>query len=64
MSSGHIEYKSVIFIKNILENLLKKKRENLIEQRKDKKCPTKIYENTLDFCSKLEYAIKQMENLK
>ena len=64
MSSGHIEYKVIIFIENILKNLLNKKRENLIEQRKDKKCPAKIYENTLDFCSKLEYAIKEMEKFK
>ena len=64
MSSTHIEYKTVIFIENVLQNQLKKHRKKLVEQQKDKKCSTETYENTLDFCSKLEYAIKQIERFK
>ena len=62
--SFYMKYEISAFIKNVLENQLLKNRKILIECKKDKNCPTETYENTLDFCSKLEYAIKEMENLK
>ena len=64
MSSNYLEYKVAVFIEDVLKKHLNKNRKTLIEQQKDESCSTETYENTLDFCSKLEYAIKQMEMFK
>ena len=64
MSMRHIEYKTVIFIIDNLQQQLEKQKKRLIEFQKDKDCSKEIYENQLDFCNKLEYAIKEMERFK
>ena len=61
---GELEYKTALFIENVLRERLEKNRKKLIEQRKDKDCPVENYENTLDFCTELEYAIQQIERFK
>ena len=62
--NGYIEYKTIVFIKDVLEKQLKTYRDKLVRQQKDKKCPVENYENTLDFCTKLEYAIQEIERFK
>tara|TARA_R100001082_G_C4351540_1_gene154795 strand:- start:978 stop:1175 length:198 start_codon:yes stop_codon:yes gene_type:complete len=64
MNSGYIEYKTVIFIEDVLQTQLVKQKKRLLECQKDKNCNMEIYENQLDFCNKLEYAIKEMEKFK
>ena len=64
MNSNFMEYKTAVFISNILESQLKRKKERLLECQKDKNCNTETYEIQLDFCKKLEYAIKEMEKFK
>ena len=62
--NGHMEYKTALFIQDVLERQLKTYRDKLVRQQKDKKCPVESYENTLDFCTKLEYAIQEIERFK
>jgi len=64
MSSGHMEYKTAMFVKSVLQNQLINNRKRLIECKKDKNCMNETYENILDFCEKLEYTIKEMEKFK
>tara|TARA_R100001082_G_C4363226_1_gene160437 strand:+ start:975 stop:1169 length:195 start_codon:yes stop_codon:yes gene_type:complete len=64
MNQGYIEYKTVLFIKEVLQKQLEKYRSILKEQQKDKDCPVETYEKTLDICDELEYSIKQMERLR
>ena len=59
-----MKYKTAVFIGEILQNQLSKNRKRLIECKKDKNCSSEIYENQLDICKKLEYAIKEMEKFK
>ena len=62
--NGAIEYKTALFINDVLKDSLENNRKKLTEQQKDKDCSVEIYENTLDFCTKLEYAITQIERFK
>ena len=62
--TGELEYKTAVFIENVLKDLLEKNRNKLVKQQKDKDCSVEIYENTLDFCTKLEYAIQKIERFK
>tara|TARA_R110000851_G_scaffold237575_1_gene390388 strand:- start:367 stop:561 length:195 start_codon:yes stop_codon:yes gene_type:complete len=62
--NGTIEYRTALFIGDVLRDLLENNRKKLTEQQKDKDCGVEIYENTLDFCTQLEYAIKQIERFK
>tara|TARA_R110002020_G_scaffold408851_1_gene618638 strand:+ start:123 stop:320 length:198 start_codon:yes stop_codon:yes gene_type:complete len=64
MKSGFMEYKTVVFIKDVLNKQLNKQKKRLVDFQKDKNCSTETYENQLDFCNKLEYAIKEMEKFK
>ena len=64
MMNGTIEYKVALFIAGVLNNELDKNRKKLLQQQKDKDCSVEIYENTLDFCNELEYAIEQIERFK
>tara|TARA_R110000824_G_scaffold398591_1_gene602794 strand:+ start:75 stop:272 length:198 start_codon:yes stop_codon:yes gene_type:complete len=64
MSSQFMEYNTAVFIGDILESQLKKQKERILECQKDKNCNTETYENQLDFCEKIEYAIKEMEKFK
>tara|TARA_R100000005_G_C4984055_1_gene192889 strand:+ start:1230 stop:1421 length:192 start_codon:yes stop_codon:yes gene_type:complete len=59
-----MEYKTKILIEKILREKLESERKLLIFQQSDKNCPIQVYENTLDMCGELEYAIKQMETIK
>tara|TARA_R110000824_G_scaffold388717_1_gene584396 strand:+ start:75 stop:269 length:195 start_codon:yes stop_codon:yes gene_type:complete len=61
MKTGNIQYKTALFINSVLENQLTKCRNRLLECQKDNNCPQESYENQLDFCNKVEYAIKEME---
>ena len=58
-----MEYKTKTFIENILRDKLSKEKDTLMSQQKDKDCPMHVYQNTLDNCSNLEYAIKEMEKI-
>ncbi len=62
--NGTIEYKVALFISGVLNNELEKNRKKLLQQQKDKDCSVEIYENTLDCCNELEYAIEQIERFK
>ena len=64
MNKHFIEYKTAVFIGNVLENELSEQKKRLIESQRDSDCSTETYENQLDFCNKLEYAIKEMERFK
>jgi len=64
MSYKFIEYKTAVFIKDILDKQLEKYRTILKEQKKDKDCSRETYEKTLDICNELEYSIQEMERLK
>ena len=64
MNKHFIEYKTAVFIGNVLEKELSKQKKRLVDCQKDEKCSQEIYENQLDFCNKLEYAIKEMEKFK
>ena len=56
-----MEYKVKIFIRKILREKLELDKRLLISQQKDKECPEQIYQKTLDRCTELNYALKQME---
>ena len=58
-----IEYKTAKFIKTILESELDRNQTKLKKMKKDKNCSVEIYENTLDMCNKLEYAIEKVERI-
>ena len=47
-----------------LQKQLSKHRKRLVECKQDKNSPPETYENVLDFCGKLEYAIKEIERFK
>ena len=64
MKAHFMEYKTVVFIEDVLENQLTRQKKRLLECQKDKNCNTETYENQLEFCNKLEYAIKEMEKFK
>ena len=64
MNKGFIEYKTAVFIQSVLERQLSTYRGKLQRQQKDKNCTSEIYEETLEYCSNLEYSIKQMEKFK
>ena len=64
MNKHFIEYKTAVFIGNVLEKNLTKQKKRLMDCQKDKNCDTETYETQLDFCNKLEYAIKEMEKYK
>lgn len=59
--SGHISFKSVKFILELLNNQLNKKRNILKEQQKNVDVPVEIYKKTLASCKEIEYTIKEME---
>jgi len=64
MSDTFIEYKTAVFIEEILNKQLEKYRRVLKTQKKDKNCSKETYEKTLDMCNELEYSIQQMERLR
>ena len=64
MNKHFIEYKTAVFICNVLHKTLEKQKKRLIDFQKDENCSQQIYENQLDFCNELEYAIKEMERFK
>jgi hypothetical protein len=64
MNKYHIEYKVTLFIIEVLNKELETNRNRLTELIKDKKSSAGIYQKTLDFCEKIEYAIQQMKELK
>ena len=64
MNKHFIEYKTAVFIGEVLEKQLIKQKKRLVDFQKDENCSQEIYENQLDFCNKLEYAIKEMEKFK
>lgn len=64
MSSQFMQYKTAVFIESVLQKQLSKHRKRLVECKQDKNCPAETYENVLDFCGKLEYAIKEIERFK
>ena len=59
----NVEYKTAVFILNTMREKLDSQKRLLIAQQKDNGCPMKNYQNTLDLCEELEYAIQQMEKL-
>ena len=64
MNKHFIEYKTAVFIGGVLERQLIKQKKRLVDCQRDDNCSQEIYENQLDFCNKLEYAIKEMERFK
>ena len=64
MNKHFIEYKTAVFIGNVLEKQLIKQKKRLVDYQRDEKCSQEKYENQLDFCNKLEYAIKEIERFK
>jgi len=64
MNKRFLEYKTAVFIQSVLERQLTTYRDKLQRQQKDKNCTSKIYEETLDYCSSLEDSIKEMERFK
>jgi len=64
MSNKFLEYKTVIFIKEVLQRQLQTYRDKLLRQQKDKSCTSEVYEGTLSYCNSLETAIKEMEKFK
>jgi len=56
-----LEYKVKKIIYETLQSRLKEYKKQLLDMQKDKHCPAQSYENTLDKCKDLEYAIQQME---
>ena len=56
-----LEYKVIKIISEMLNKQLIENKKKLLDMQKDKNCPVMNYEDTLDICKELEYAIKQME---
>ena len=61
MKKIYISYDSFDLILRILENKLSKKRRTLKEQVNDKNCSVEIYNNTVDECRNIEYAITELQ---
>jgi hypothetical protein len=57
----HIEYKVKTLIVEVLRNSLKDKQDQVLDMQGDHQCSAQNYEQALDMCKKLEYAIQQME---
>ena len=56
-----LEYKVKKLITEVLENTLKESKMQVLNIQKDKNCSAQIYEQALDKCKELEYAIQEME---
>jgi len=56
-----IEYKVKKLITEVLENTLKESKRQVLNMQKDENCSAQIYEQALDKCKDLEYAIQEME---
>ena len=61
MKKINISYDSFDLISSILENKLSKKRRTLKEMVNDKNCSAEIYNNTVDECRNIEYAITELQ---
>ena len=61
MKKINISYDSFDLILRILENRLSKKRSTLKEMVNDKNCSAEIYNNTVDKCKNIEYAITELQ---
>jgi len=61
MKKIYISYDSFDLILRILENKLSKKRRTLKEMVNDKNCSVEIYNNTVDECRNIEYAITELQ---
>ena len=61
MKKINISYDSFDLISSILENKLSKKRRTLKEMVNDKNCSAEIYNNTVDECKNIEYAITELQ---
>ena len=61
MKKIYISYDSFDLISSILENKLSKKRRTLKEMVNDKNCSAEIYNNTVDECKNIEYAITELQ---
>jgi len=59
-----ISEKARKIILNILKSRLSKLRDSLKECQSDKNCSLKSYENIVEKCQQIEYAIDELENLK
>ena len=54
---------SVNFVLGLAKNRLAEKRKILKKQQNDSECPIKMYNKTLESCKKIEYTIKELEDL-
>lgn len=61
MKKINISYNSFDLILRTLENRLSKKRSILKEMVNDKNCSAEIYDNTVDECKNIEYAILELK---
>tara|TARA_R100000008_G_C3455675_1_gene101620 strand:- start:35 stop:235 length:201 start_codon:yes stop_codon:yes gene_type:complete len=61
MKEINISYNSFDLILRVLENKLSKKRRTLKEMVNDKNCSAEIYNNTVDECRNIEYAITELQ---
>ena len=59
-----IDEKARRIILNILESRLSNLRDSLKECQSDKNCSLESYENIVEKCQQIEYAIYEMENSK
>tara|TARA_Y100000593_G_scaffold72311_1_gene132819 strand:+ start:1377 stop:1559 length:183 start_codon:yes stop_codon:yes gene_type:complete len=59
-----IEEKAKRIILNILNTKLSMMRESLKKCQSDKNCNLETYENIVEECQQIEYAIYEMENMK
>ena len=59
-----IDEKAKKIIINILETKLSSMRETLKKCQSDKDCNLETYENIVEKCQQIEYAIYEMENAK
>ena len=56
-----MEYKVKKLITEVLNNTLKESKRKILDMQKDKNCSAQIYEQALDKCKELEYAIQELE---
>ena len=58
-----IDEKAKQIVLNILQSRLTSLRESLKECQSDKDCSLEIYENIVEECQQIEYAIHELEKL-
>jgi len=56
-----MEYKVKKLITEVLNSTMKESKRQLSDMQKDTNCSAQIYEQALDKCKELEYAIQQLE---